>query len=58
MRPIGSLMMGTVAEPGGVSRACAMGGLVGLLLVSGLTIIGRPRGGEPTPPIPDGRAVP
>src|SRR5690242_12710604 len=33
MTPIGSLMMGTIAERWGVDRACAVGGSVGLLLI-------------------------
>jgi MFS family permease len=37
MTPIGALIMGTVAEHWGVSRACAVGGGVGLLLILALT---------------------
>ena len=38
MTPIGALIMGTVAEHWGVSRACAVGGSAGLVLVLALTI--------------------
>jgi len=60
MTPIGSLLMGTIAERWGVARACAVGGTMGLLLVSGLTLAWRrhQRGAEPSPPPPDGRSVP
>jgi MFS family permease len=37
MTPIGALTMGTVAEHWGVSRACAVGGGAGLVLVLALT---------------------
>ena len=37
MTPIGALIMGTVAEHWGVSRACAVGGGAGLLLILALT---------------------
>jgi predicted MFS family arabinose efflux permease len=37
MTPIGALIMGTVAEHWGVSRACAVGGAAGLVLVLALT---------------------
>jgi len=37
MTPIGALIMGTVAEHWGVSRACAVGGAAGLLLILALT---------------------
>ena len=37
MTPIGALIMGTVAEHWGVSRACAVGGATGLLLILALT---------------------
>jgi len=60
MTPIGSLLMGTIAERWGVARACAVGGTTGLLLVSGLTLAWRrhQRGTEPSPASPDGRSVP
>jgi MFS family permease len=60
MTPIGSLLMGTIAERWGVARACAVGGTMGLLLVSGLTLAWRrrQRGAEPSPAPPDGRSVP
>jgi len=38
MTPIGALIMGTVAEHWGVSRACAVGGGAGLVLILALTI--------------------
>ena len=37
MTPIGALIMGTVAEHWGVSRACAVGGGAGLLLILAIT---------------------
>ena len=37
MTPIGALIMGTVAEHWGVSRACAVGGAAGLVLILTLT---------------------
>jgi predicted MFS family arabinose efflux permease len=37
MTPIGALLMGTVAEHWGVSRACAVGGAAGLVLILALT---------------------
>jgi MFS family permease len=37
MTPIGALIMGTVAEHWGVSRACAVGGGAGLLLILAFT---------------------
>jgi predicted MFS family arabinose efflux permease len=60
MTPIGSLLMGTIAERWGVARACAVGGSTGLLLVTGLTLAWRRRlrSGEATPPAHDGRPVP
>jgi len=60
MTPIGSLMMGTIAERWGVARACAVGGTAGLLLIAGLTLAwrGRLRRAEATPPPPDGPPVP
>jgi predicted MFS family arabinose efflux permease len=60
MTPIGSVLMGSIAERWGVARACAVGGTMGLLLVSGLTLAWRrhQRGAEPSPAPPDGRSVP
>jgi MFS family permease len=60
MTPIGSLMMGTIAERWGVDRACAVGGSVGLLLIGGLTFAwsGPLRRAEATPRPPDGPPVP
>ena len=43
MTPIGALIMGTVAEHWGVSRACAVGGAAGLLLILALTVAWRRR---------------
>jgi MFS family permease len=52
MTPIGSLLMGAIAERWGVARACAFGGSMGVLLVSGLTLTWRHhRRGEASPPI-------
>ncbi|MGH7400143.1 MAG: MFS transporter, partial [Candidatus Rokuibacteriota bacterium] len=50
MTPIGALIMGTVAEHWGVSRACAVGGSVGLLLVLALIAGWRRRHPEPLAP--------
>ena len=60
MTPIGSLMMGTIAEHWGVARACAVGGTAGLLLIAGLTLAWRGplRRAEATAPLPDGPPVP
>jgi predicted MFS family arabinose efflux permease len=60
MTPVGSLLMGTIAERWGVARACAVGGTMGLLLVSGLTLAWRrhQRDAEPSPAPPDRRSVP
>lgn len=59
MTPIGSLLMGTIAERWGVARACAVGGTTGLLLVSGLTLAWRRhQRGAATPPAPAGPSVP
>src|SRR5216684_5157120 len=41
MTPIGALIMGTVAERWGVLRACAVGGTMGLLLITTLTLAWR-----------------
>jgi MFS family permease len=46
MVPIGSLIMGTVAERWGVLRACAVGGTMGLLLITTLTLAWRQRTGR------------
>jgi MFS family permease len=60
MTPIGSLLMGTIAERWGIARACAVGGTTGLLLVSGLALAWRrhQRRAEPSPAPPDGRSMP
>jgi len=60
MTPIGSLLMGSIAERWGVGVACMVGGAMGLLLVSGLTLAWRERQRRvgPTPPGPDTPAVP
>jgi uncharacterized iron-regulated membrane protein len=60
MTPIGSLMMGSIAERWGVGVACMVGGIMGTLLVSGLTLAWRRRQGlsNPTPAGPDAPAVP
>jgi predicted MFS family arabinose efflux permease len=50
MTPIGALIMGTVAEHWGVSRACAVGGGAGLVLV--LALIGAWRRWYPAPAVP------
>jgi len=52
MTPIGSLFMGTVAERWGVLRACAVGGTMGLLLITTLTLAWRQRHdrADPLPP--------
>ncbi|MGH7403515.1 MAG: MFS transporter [Candidatus Rokuibacteriota bacterium] len=56
MTPIGALIMGTVAEHWGVSRACAVGGGVGLLLILALIVGWRRRhpasAWSSTPPAP------
>src|SRR6266478_561028 len=41
MTPIGALIMGTVAERWGVLRACAVGGTLGLLLITTLPLAWR-----------------
>jgi predicted MFS family arabinose efflux permease len=50
MTPIGSLIMGSVAERWGVSRACAVGGTMGLLLVTTLTLAWHRRRAGTSPP--------
>ena len=50
MTPIGALIMGTVAEHWGVSRACAVGGAAGLLLILALTGAWRRRHPASAPP--------
>ena len=52
MTPIGALIMGTVAEHWGVSRACAVGGGAGLLLILALTVAWRRRHPAPATPPP------
>jgi hypothetical protein len=55
MTPIGALIMGAVAAHGGVSRACAVGGGAGLVLILALTIGWRrrhPASGGPLPSAP------
>ena len=52
MTPIGALIMGTVAEHWGVSRACAVGGGAGLVLILALTIGWRRRHPASTGPLP------
>jgi predicted MFS family arabinose efflux permease len=55
MTPIGALIMGTVAERWGVLRACAVGGTMGLLLITTLTLAWRQAPGRAgTPPATDG----
>jgi predicted MFS family arabinose efflux permease len=56
MVPIGSLIMGTVAERWGVLRACAVGGTMGLLLITTLTLAWRQRSGRAEEMPPDGGA--
>jgi predicted MFS family arabinose efflux permease len=60
MTPIGSLLMGGIAERWGVGTACMVGGAMGTLLVSALTFAWRRRRERagPTPPGPDAPAVP
>jgi hypothetical protein len=60
MTPIGSLMMGSIAERWGVGVACMVGGIMGTLLVSGLALAWRRRQGPSgsTPPGADASAVP
>jgi predicted MFS family arabinose efflux permease len=52
MTPIGALIMGTMAEHWGVSRACAVGGGAGLLLILALTVAWRRRHPAPATPPP------
>ena len=52
MTPIGALIMGTVAEHWGVSRACAVGGGAGLVLILALTIGWRRRHPASAGPLP------
>lgn len=52
MTPIGALLMGTVAEHWGVSRACAVGGGAGLVLILALAAGWRRRHPEASPPTP------
>jgi predicted MFS family arabinose efflux permease len=56
MTPIGALIMGTVAEHWGVSRACAVGGGAGLVLVLALT--GAWRRWYPAPAAPPPSSTP
>ena len=59
MSPIGALFVGTVAEYWGVSRACAVGGGVGLVLILGLAVAWRRRyAGSATPRPPARPAAP
>jgi len=52
MTPIGALIVGTVAEHWGVSRACAVGGGAGLLLILALSVAWRRRHPGPAMPPP------
>ncbi|HTG11555.1 MAG TPA: MFS transporter, partial [Candidatus Eisenbacteria bacterium] len=52
MTPIRALIMGTVAEHWGVSRACAVGGSAGLVLILALTIGWRRRHPASAGPLP------
>lgn len=56
MTPIGALIMGTVAEHWGVSRACAVGGGAGLLLI--LAFTGAWRRWYPAPAAPSPSSTP
>ena len=56
MTPIGALIMGAVAEHWGVSRACAVGGGAGLLLILALT--GAWRRWYPAPAAPPPSSTP
>ena len=60
MTPIGSLLMGSIAERWGVAVACMVGGVMGTLLISTLTLAWRRRAerGGPTPPGLDAPPVP
>jgi MFS family permease len=44
MTPIGSLLIGTIAEHLGVRAACALGGGTGLVAIGVLVVVGRRRG--------------
>ena len=56
MTPIGALIMGMVAEHWGVSRACAVGGAAGLVLILALT--GAWRRWYPAPAAPPPSSTP
>lgn len=56
MTPIGALIMGTVAEHWGVSRACAVGGAAGLVLI--LTLTAAWRRWYPAPAAPPPSSTP
>ena len=56
MTPIGALIMGTVAEHWGVSRACAVGGAAGLVLILALTGLWRRQ--HPAPAGPSSSSTP
>ena len=56
MTPIGALIMGMVAEHWGVSRACAVGGAAGLVLILALT--GTWRRWHPAPAAPPPSSTP
>ncbi len=58
MTPFGALIMGTVAEHWGVSRACAVGGAAGLLLILALTVAWRRRHPGPATPLSSTPAAP
>lgn len=58
MTPFGALIMGTVAEHWGVSRACAVGGSVGLLLILALTLGWRRRHPAAAAPPPSSTPAP
>lgn len=50
--PLGSLLVGSLAEAFGTPTACAVGGAAGLLAVVTLTVLWRPAlGGAPTTPV-------
>jgi len=58
MTPIGALIMGTLAEHWGVSRACAVGGGAGLVLILALTGAWRRWYPAPAAPPPSTPATP